>query len=87
MRRPELNMAQPDNGRTNCYALHIANRIKENVRLMTEQIERERLSKTKLGVLMCFALACALFAASLLTPQSAQVGPEGRLTAGPAMPR
>ena len=50
--------------------------------LTTEQLDGERWSKAKLGVLVCFAIACGLFAASLLTPQSAQIGTEGRLTAG-----
>jgi hypothetical protein len=50
--------------------------------LKTEQLNGELWNKAKLGVLLCFAVACALFAASLLTPQSAQVGSEGRLTAG-----
>jgi hypothetical protein len=50
--------------------------------LMTEHLERERWSKAKLGALACFAVACALLVASLLTPQSAQVGMDGRLTAG-----
>jgi hypothetical protein len=48
----------------------------------TEQLDGERWSKAKLSALLCFAVACALFAASLLTPQSAQVGHEGRLTTG-----
>jgi hypothetical protein len=50
--------------------------------LETQQQDGGRARGAKLGVLVCFAVACALFAASLLTPQSAQVGSEGRLTAG-----
>jgi hypothetical protein len=50
--------------------------------LETQQQDGGRARGTKLGVVFCFAVACALFAASLLTPQSAQVGSEGRLTAG-----
>jgi hypothetical protein len=51
----------------------------------TEQLNGELWNKAKLGALLCFAVACALLAASLLTPQSAQVGSENRLTAGAAV--
>ena len=42
--------------------------------LKTEHPNNELGSKAKLGALVCFALACALLAASLLTPQLGQVG-------------
>ena len=39
----------------------------------TEQLNGETWNKAKLGALLCFALACALLAASLLMPQAAEV--------------
>ena len=50
--------------------------------LKTEQLTGERWNKAKLGALLCFALACALLAASLLMPPSTVVGSDGRLTTG-----
>jgi hypothetical protein len=50
--------------------------------LKSEQLTGERWNKAKLGALLCFAVACALLAASLLMPQSAEVGSDGRLTTG-----
>ena len=52
---------------------------------MTERHNGEQWTTTKIGAFLCFAVACALFAASLLTPQSAQVASEGRLTTGSIM--
>ena len=49
--------------------------------LETEQLTGERWNKAKLGALLCFAVACALLAASLLTP-SAEIGSDGRMTTG-----
>ena len=49
--------------------------------LMTEQ-NSELGSKAKIGTLVCFALACALLATSLLMPDSAQVGGDTRPTTG-----
>jgi hypothetical protein len=42
--------------------------------LKTEQLNGELWNKAKLGALLCFAVACALLAASLLTPRPAEVG-------------
>ena len=50
--------------------------------LKTEQLNGELWNKARLGALLCFAVACALLAASLLTPQSAEVGSDSRLTTG-----
>ena len=50
--------------------------------LETEQLTGERWNKAKLGALLCFAVACALLAASLLMPQAGEVGSDGRLTTG-----
>ena len=50
--------------------------------LKTERQNSELWNKPKLGALLCFALACALLAASLLMPQSSEVGSDGRLTTG-----
>jgi hypothetical protein len=36
----------------------------------------------KLGALVCFALACALLAASLLMPQPTKMSSDGRLITG-----
>lgn len=54
--------------------------------LETEQLNRELWNKAKLGALLCFAVACALLAASLLTPQSAQVGSDSRPMPGSVVP-
>jgi hypothetical protein len=35
---------------------------------MMEHLNSEQWSKARLGALLCFAVACALLAASLLTP-------------------
>ena len=83
-------MTQPKNRLTAHYALHIANSNDQSLllpwRLMdllkTEQLNGELWNKAKLGALLCFAVACALLAASLLTPQSAEVGSDSRLTTG-----
>ena len=37
---------------------------------MMEHLNSELWSKARLGALLCFAVACALLVASLLTPQS-----------------
>ena len=50
--------------------------------LKTEQLTGEPWSKAKLGALLCFTLACALLAASLLAPRSAEVGQDRPLTTG-----
>ena len=50
--------------------------------LKTERRTSEVRNGPKLCALLFLAVACALFGASLLTPQSAQVGMEGRLTTG-----
>jgi hypothetical protein len=50
--------------------------------LKTEQLNGEQWNKAKLGALLCFAVACALLAASLLMPRSAEVGGDSRLTTG-----
>jgi hypothetical protein len=50
--------------------------------LKTEQLNGELWNKAKLGALLCFVVACALLAASLLMPRSAEVGGDSRLTTG-----
>ena len=50
--------------------------------LKTEQLNSELWSKPKLGALLCFALACALLAASLLMPRSTEVRQDSPLITG-----
>ena len=48
--------------------------------LKTAQPNSELGSKAKLGALVCFAVACALLAVSLIMPETAQVGGDYRAT-------
>ena len=82
-------MGQPKNRLTESYALRLASlkrcallRFAAMDPFNSEQLNSEQWARTKVGALLCFALACALFAASLLTPESAQVASQGRLTTG-----
>ena len=47
-----------------------------------EQLNSGKWSRAKLGALLCFAVACLLLGASLLTPEAAQVAGESRLMTG-----
>jgi hypothetical protein len=48
----------------------------------TERLRSDMSIGAKLLAVLFLGVACALFGASLLTPQSALVGIEGRLSAG-----